>query len=92
MIMFSCDDDGDDHHYCYHFMLLYILRCLPGWIPHTRSFFFKFYLSVRGRLSEQFPSLVDPLTEAEQKATKVHRYIPPKGTQLFQSVMLIFFI
>ncbi|XP_047499622.1 xanthine dehydrogenase/oxidase-like isoform X1 [Penaeus chinensis] len=50
------------------------------------SFFFKFYLSVRGRLSEQFPSLVDPLTEAEQKATKVHRYIPPKGTQLFQSV------
>ncbi|XP_042880077.1 xanthine dehydrogenase/oxidase-like [Penaeus japonicus] len=52
----------------------------------TISLFFKFYLSVRGRLSEQFPSLVHPLTKAEQTATQVHRYIPPQGTQLFQSV------
>ncbi|XP_037795303.1 xanthine dehydrogenase/oxidase-like [Penaeus monodon] len=50
------------------------------------SFFFKFYLSVRGRLSEQFPSLVAALTEEEQEATKVYRYTTPRSTQLFQTV------
>ncbi|XP_063595741.1 xanthine dehydrogenase/oxidase-like [Penaeus indicus] len=52
------------------------------------SFFFKFYLSVRGRLSEQFPSLVAALTEEEQEATKVHRHTTPRSTQLFETVPL----
>ncbi|XP_027209904.2 xanthine dehydrogenase/oxidase isoform X1 [Penaeus vannamei] len=52
----------------------------------TISFFFKFYLSVRGRLSEKLPSLVEPLTEDERRVTLVHQHTTPKSTQLFQTV------
>lgn len=57
--------------------------------PFVPSFFFKFYLSVRGRLSEKLPSLVEPLTEDERRVTLVHQHTTPKSTQLFQTVRII---
>lgn len=52
----------------------------------TLSFFFKFYLSVRGQLSQSLPGLVAPLTHDEQMAVRPHQYTEPCGSQLFQRV------
>ncbi|KAG7154629.1 Xanthine dehydrogenase/oxidase-like 2 [Homarus americanus] len=52
----------------------------------TLSFFFKFYLSVRGWLSERLPQQVAPLTKEEELATQIHRHTAPSSTQLFQKV------
>nr|XP_045608332.1 xanthine dehydrogenase/oxidase-like isoform X2 [Procambarus clarkii] len=50
----------------------------------TLSFFFKFYLSVRGRLSEYLPEVAAPLTQEEQRAVLAHPHVVPSSTQLFQ--------
>ncbi|KAK7065266.1 hypothetical protein SK128_021569 [Halocaridina rubra] len=74
-----------------------ILKDLPlppsapgGMIEYRRalsvSFFFKFYMTVRGGLNQRFPDLVDPLTEEEQRAIQVHEYRPPKSSLLYQKV------
>ncbi|KAK8737718.1 hypothetical protein OTU49_004207 [Cherax quadricarinatus] len=52
----------------------------------TLSFFFKFYLSVRGRLSESLPQEVTPLTQEEKRAIHLHQHTVPHSTQLFQKV------
>nr|XP_045603418.1 xanthine dehydrogenase/oxidase-like [Procambarus clarkii] len=52
----------------------------------TLSFFFKFYLSVRGRLSECLPEVAAPLTQEEQRAILTHPHVVPSSTQLFQKV------
>ncbi|KAK8381248.1 hypothetical protein O3P69_008249 [Scylla paramamosain] len=52
----------------------------------TLSFFFKFYLSVRGLLNQILPELVAPLTHDEQLAVSPHQYTEPSSSQLFQRV------
>lgn len=52
----------------------------------TISFFLKFYLSVRGHLSKRLPGLVQPLTDMEERAVKLHEHTSPKSTQIFQKV------
>ncbi|XP_045109509.1 xanthine dehydrogenase/oxidase-like isoform X2 [Portunus trituberculatus] len=52
----------------------------------TLSFFFKFYLSVRGQLSQSLPQLVAPLTQDEQLVVTPHQYTEPASSQVFQRV------
>ncbi|CAL4058678.1 unnamed protein product, partial [Meganyctiphanes norvegica] len=52
----------------------------------TLSFFFKFYLSVRGHLSEKVPDLCQPLSEEECRAVQLHQHQNSKSTQLWQKV------
>ncbi|KAK3874324.1 hypothetical protein Pcinc_020737 [Petrolisthes cinctipes] len=52
----------------------------------TISFFFKFYLSVRGHLSVSVPSLVPTLTSDELEVTRVHTYKHPSSAQLYEVV------
>ncbi|MPC97127.1 Xanthine dehydrogenase [Portunus trituberculatus] len=46
------------------------------------SFFFKFYLSVRGQLSQSLPQLVAPLTQDEQLVVTPHQYTEPASSQV----------
>lgn len=52
----------------------------------TLSFFFKFYLSVRGCLSAMVPELCQPLSEEESRAVELHKHIDTKSTQIWQKV------
>ncbi|XP_071527934.1 xanthine dehydrogenase/oxidase [Panulirus ornatus] len=75
----------------------FILQDLPvspsapgGMVEYRRaltvSFFFKFYLSVRGWLSESLPHQVPPLTQEEQRAIQPYHHTAPSSTQIFQKV------
>lgn len=74
-----------------------LLRDLPlsysapgGMVEYRRalvlSFFFKFYLSVRGTLSKCLPEMVSPLSEDEQRAVQQHQYTEPASTHVFERV------
>ncbi|XP_064080821.1 xanthine dehydrogenase/oxidase-like [Macrobrachium nipponense] len=52
----------------------------------TLSFFFKFYLSVRGRLSEKLLNGIQPLTEEEQRIIELHHDEMLESMQIFQKV------
>lgn len=54
----------------------------------TLSFFFKFYLSVQGRLSETQLIGTHPLTEEEQRIIELHHDEVPESMQIFQKVPL----
>ncbi|KAK4295724.1 hypothetical protein Pmani_031735 [Petrolisthes manimaculis] len=52
----------------------------------TVSFFFKFYLTVRGHLSVSVPSLVPGLTPDEHRVTQTHTYEHTASAQLYEMV------